>query len=131
MTIAATQLADDSFKTIISASGVGGETNQRLLDASTLIGATASPNLSIANVYYELIGTGNLKLYFDAETDEEAFSISGRGDYGLKPSEPKIKQGDTGVDLINSTGDVLVSTDSTLTSYKVVVEFHKEKGFNE
>ena len=131
MTIAATQLADDSFKTIISASGVGGETNQRLLDAWTLIGATASPNLSIANVYYELIGTGNLKLYFDAETDEEALSISGRGNYGLKPSEPKIKQGDTGVDLINSTGDVLVSTDSTLTSYKVVVEFHKEKGFNE
>ena len=131
MTIAATQLADDSFKTIISASGFGGETNQRLLDASTLIGATASPNLSIANVYYELIGTGNLKLYFDAETDEEALSISGRGNYGLKPSEPKIKQGDTGVDLINSTGDVLVSTDSTLTSYKVVVEFHKEKGFNE
>lgn len=131
MTIAATQLADDSFKTIISASGVGGETNQRLLDASTLIGATASPNLSIANVYYELIGTGNLKLYFDAETDEEALSISGRGNYGLKPSEPKIKQGDTGVDLINSTDDVLVSTDSTLTSYKVVVEFHKEKGFNE
>ena len=85
MTIAATQLADDSFKTIISASGVGGETNQRLLDASTLIGATASPNLSIANVYYELIGTGNLKLYFDAETDEEALSISGRGNYGLKP----------------------------------------------
>ena len=130
MTIAATQLADDSFKTIISASGVGGETNQRLLDASTLIGATASPNLSIANVYYELIGTGNLKLYFDAETDEEALSISGRGNYGLKPDEGKIKQGDTGETLVNPTGDVLVSTASTIKSYKLVVELHKEKGFS-
>ena len=131
MTIAATQLADDSFKTIISASGVGGESNQKLLDASTLIGATASPNLSIANIYYELIGTGNLKFYFDAESNEEALSISGRGNYGLKPDEKKIKQGDTGVSLTNPTGDVLVSTDSTITDYKIVVEFHKEKGFNE
>jgi len=129
MTIAATQLADDSFKTIISASGVGGETNQKLLDASTLIGATASPNLSIANVYYEIIGTGNLKFYFDAESNEEALSITGRGNYGLKPNEKKIKQGDTGVSLTNPSGNVLLTTDSTLTSYKVIVEFHKEKGF--
>ena len=130
MTIAATQLADDSFKTIISASGVGGETNQRLLDASTLIGATASPNLSIANVYYELIGIGNLKLYFDAETDEEALSISGRGNYGLKPNEPKIKQGDTGVTLTRPSGDVLLTTDDNITTYNIVCEFRKEKGFS-
>ena len=130
MTISATQLADDSYKTIVSASGVGGETKEKLLDASTLLNATASPNLSIANIYYEISGVGNLKFYFDAGEDEEAFSISGRGNYGLRPSQTKIKQGDTGVSLSNPTGDVLISTDSTITDYKIVVEFHKEKGFN-
>ena len=130
MTIAATQLADDSFKTIISASGVGNETKGVLLDASELLKATASPNLSIANIHYEILGSGNLTFYFDAETDEEAKIISGRGNYGLKPDEGKIKQGDTGDTLVNPTGDVLVSTASTIKSYKLVVELHKEKGFS-
>lgn len=130
MAITTTTLADDSFKTIIKASGAGGETKELLLDASKLSGATASPNLSIAHLYYEILGSGNMTFFFDAETDEEvATQFSGRGNYGLKKDEPKIKQGDTGATLVNSTGDVLVSTESTITNYNIIVEFRKEKGF--
>ena len=130
MAITTTTLADDSFKTIIKASGAGGETKELLLDASKLSGATASPNLSIAHLYYEILGSGNMTFFFDAETDEEvATQFSGRGNYGLKKDEPKIKQGDTGATLINPTGDVLVSTESTITNYNIIVEFRKEKGF--
>ena len=129
MAITSTTLVDDSFKTIVKASGVGGETKQLLLDASELSGASASPNLSIAHLYYEIQGSGTLIFYFDAETDEEAYSITGKGVYGLRVNEPKIKQGDTGVTLTNPTGDVLITTDNNLTRYNLVIEFIKEKGF--
>ena len=130
MAITTTTLADDNFKTIIKANGLGGETKQTLLDASELSGATSSPNLSIAHLYYEILGSGNLTFFFDAETDEQvATQFSGRGNYGLKKNEPRIKQEDTGITLVNPTGDVLVSTDSTITKYNIIVEFRKEKGF--
>ena len=130
MAITTTTLADDSQKVIVKANGVGSETKEILLDASKLSGATASPNLSIAHIYYEILGTGNLTFFFDAETDEQVETqFSGRGNYGLKKNEPRIKQGDTGATLNNPTGDVLVSSDSTVSKYNVVVEFKKEKGF--
>ena len=130
MTISTTTLADDSIKTIIKANGIGGETKETLLDASLLTGATSSPNLSIAHLYYEVLGSGNLTFFFDAETDEEvATQFSGRGNYGLKKNEPKIKQGDTGITLVNPTGDVLLTSDSTITKYNIIIEFRKEKGF--
>ena len=130
MAITTTTLADDSKKTIVKANGLGGETKQLLLDAGELSGATASPNLSIAHAYYEILGTGNLTFFFDAETDEQvATQFSGRGNYGLKKNEPRIKQEDTGTTLVNPTGNVLVSTDSTVSTYNIVVEFRKEKGF--
>ena len=130
MAITTTTLADDSKKTIVKANGLGGETKELLLDASKLSGATASPNLSIAHIYYEILGTGNLTFFFDAETDEQVSTqFSGRGNYGFKKEEPRIKQGDTGATLSNPTGDVLVSSDSAITKYNIVVEFRKEKGF--
>ena len=130
MTITTTTLADDTQKVIVKANGVGGETKGIILDANKVSGATASPNLSIAHVYHEILGTGNLTFFFDAETDEQvARQFSGRGNYGLKEGEPRIKQGDTGTTPTNPTGDVLVSTDNTITKYNIVVEFRKEKGF--
>ena len=129
MAITTTTLTDDNFKVIVRANGIGNETKGVLLDASELTGATASPNLSIAKIYYEILGTGNLTLFFDAETDEEAKVLTGRGIYGLIVNEPKIKQGDTGVTLVNPTGDVLLTTDSNVTNYNLIIEFIKEKGF--
>ena len=113
MTITTTTLADDTQKVIVKANGVGGETKGIILDATKVSGATSSPNLSIAHLYYEILGSGNLTFFFDAETDEQvATQFSGRGNYGLKKNEPRIKQEDTGISLVNPTGDVLVSTDS-------------------
>jgi hypothetical protein len=130
MAITTTKLADDNFKVIIKANGSGSETKELLLDASDTLGATASPNLSIAHLHYEILGTGNITLFFDAETDEQVTTtFSGRGNYGLKKEEPKIKQGDTGITLINPTGDILLSSDENVTSYNIIIEFRKEKGF--
>ena len=130
MAITTTTLADDSKKTIVKANGLGGETKELLLDASELSGATASPNLSIAYMYYQVLGTGKLTFFFEAETDEQvATQFSGRSNYGFLKDQPRIKQGDTGATLVNPTGSVLVSSDSDVKDYKVVIEFKKEKGF--
>ena len=127
MSITTTTLADDDFKVIIKASGVGSETKELLLDASKLSKATSSPNVSLAQIYHEILGTGKITLFFDAVDDEEiTTTFSGRGNYGLKKSEPKILQS---TDLVNPTGDILLSSESTVTSYNIIVEFRKEKGF--
>lgn len=130
MSITTTTLADDNFKVIIKANGGSNEDKELLLDASKLSKATASPNVSIANVHHEILGTGKITLFFDAETDEQiTTTFSGRGNYGLKKDEPKIKQGNTGATLINPTGDILLSTDSNVSKYNILIEFRKEKGF--
>ena len=121
MTISTTTLVDDSFKTIIKASGVGNETEQLLLDASELLNATSEPKVSIANVYYEVEGTGKINFNFDSE--ESILEISGNGNYGLKPGEPKKKSVSTG------NGDILLTSDGDVTSYNLVIECHKETGF--
>jgi hypothetical protein len=120
MTISTTKLVDDSFKVIIKASGVGGETEQILVNALELNNASSEPKVSIANVYYEIENGGNITLLFN---EEEALVINGRGNYGLKPGEPKIEATSTG------NGNILLTSDSTITGYNLVIECHKEKGF--
>jgi hypothetical protein len=121
MTILTTTLIDDNFKTIIKASGVGNETEQLLVDASELLNATSEPKVSIANVYYEIEGTGKINFNFDSE--ESILVINSNGNYGLKPGEPKKKSSSTG------SGDILLTSDDNVTSYNLVIECHKETGF--
>ena len=129
MAFTTTTLIDDNFKVTVRASGIGNETKNVLLDASELSGATSKPDLSVAKIYYEILGTGNLTLFFDADTDEEIIVLSGRGTYGLVINEPKLKQGLTGTTLVDPSGDVLLTTDNNVSKYNLVLEFIKEKGF--
>ena len=120
MTITTTQLVDDIFKTITTAKGVGGESEQLFVNTLKLLNASSEPKVSIANVQYEILGTGNITLFYKNDTTKQII-ISGRGNYGLKPGELKIK---------DTIGDVLLSSDSNVTSYNIVLETHKEAGFN-
>lgn len=123
MTISTTKLVDDSFKVIVKANGVGSESEQVLVNALELNNASSEPKISIANVYYEIEGDGDINLLFN--TDEEALTINGRGNYGLKPGEPKIEATSTG------SGNILLTSDANVTSYNLVIECHKEKGFTD
>jgi len=120
MTITTTKLVDDSFKIIVTANGLGSETEQKLVDVVGSNDASSEPKVSIANIQYEIIGTGNVTVFFKNDTDKKVI-ISGQGNYGLKPSEEKIK---------DPIGDILLTSDSTVTKYNVVIETHKESGYN-
>ena len=119
MTIRTTKLVDDNFKIIVKANGVGNELEQLLIDIVNSNNASSEPKVSIANIEYEILGTGNVTIYFKNDITKEVI-ISGRGNYGLKPNEPKIN---------DPIGDILLNSDSNVTSYNLVIESHKLTGY--
>ena len=126
MSITTTNIVDDTNKVITSVSGIGGETEQLLLDASKLSKADSAPRLSIENIHYEIQGTGKINLYWDAEVDEEILELNGYGNYGLISSEKNKEISST---TSSPNGDVLLTSDSNVKKYNLILEFKKETGF--
>ena len=115
MTINSTQLVDDGFKVINKVTGARNE-NEKLVELDTLKGSTNESELSIANAYYEVEGTGTVTLQFD----DKSITMTGIDNYGLKPVEEKIK----------GIGDIQVTTDGNVDKFSLLLECHKEKGFS-
>ena len=119
MTITTNKLVDDDDKIIVNANGVGSETEQPLVDVVNSNNASSEPKVSIANIQYEVVGTGDVTVFFKNDTSKNII-INGRGNYGLKPSEERIK---------DAIGDILLTSDSNVTKYNVVIEAQKESGY--
>ena len=115
MTIVSTQLVDDGFKVINKVTGARNE-NEKLIELDNLKGSTNESEISIANAYYEVEGTGTVTLQFD----DKSLTMTGIDNYGLKPVEEKIK----------GTGDIQVTTDGSVDKFGLLLECHKEKGFS-
>ena len=123
MTITSTKLVDDNFKIIVNANGVGKEEDQKIVDVEASNNASSEPKVSIANLQYEILGTGNVTLFFEKRSSIDTTKqliISGRGNYGLKPDEGKIT---------DTIGNILLASDSNVTKYNIVLETHKESGY--
>ena len=75
--------------------------------------------ISIANAYYEVEGTGTVTLQFDDPTSDD-FKMVGIDNYGLKPTETKIK----------GAGDIKILTDANVDKFSLMLECHKETGFS-
>ena len=123
MTITSTKLVDDSFKIMVNANGVGSEEDQKIVDVEASNNASSEPKVSIANLQYEILGTGNVTLFFEKRSSIDTTKqliISGRGNYGLKPDEGKIT---------DTIGNILLASDSNVTKYNIVLETHKESGY--
>jgi len=123
MTITSTKLVDDNFKIMVNANGVGNEEDQKIVDVEASNNASSEPKVSIANLQYEILGTGNVTLFFEKRSSIDTTKqliISGRGNYGLKPSENKI---------IDTIGDIFLTSDTNVTKYNIVLEAHKESGY--
>ena len=108
---------------MVNANGVGAEEDQKIVDVEASNNASSEPKVSIANLQYEIIGTGEVTLFFgdraSVDTTKQLI-ISGRGNYGLKPDEGKIT---------DTTGNILLNSDSNVTKYNIVLETHKESGY--
>ena len=123
MTITSTKLVDDNFKLMVNANGVGSEEDQKIVDVEASNNASSEPKVSIANLQYEILGTGNVTLFFEKRSSIDTTKqliISGRGNYGLKPDEGKIT---------DTIGNILLTSDSNVTKYNIVLETHKESGY--
>ena len=123
MSITSTKLVDDSFKIMVNANGVGSEEDQKIVDVEASNNASSEPKVSIANLQYEILGTGNVTLFFEKRSSIDTTKqliISGRGNYGLKPDEGKIT---------DTIGNILLTSDSNVTKYNIVLETHKESGY--
>ena len=116
MTIVSEKLVDDNFKVINKITGARNE-DEKLIELDTLKGSTNESEISIANAYYEVEGTGTVTLQFD---NEENFTMTGIDNYGLKPTEKKIK----------GTGDIKITTDTNVDKFSLMLECHKETGFS-
>ena len=123
MAITSTKLVDDNFKLVVSANCVGSEEDQKIVDVEASNNASSEPKVSIANLQYEILGTGNVTLFFEKRASIDTTNqliISGRGNYGLKPDEGKIT---------DTIGNILLTSDSNVTKYNIVLETHKESGY--
>ena len=123
MAITSTKLVDDNFKIMVNANGVGSEEDQKIVDVEASSNASSEPKVSIANLQYEILGTGNVTLFFEKRSSIDTTKqliISGRGNYGLKPDEGKIT---------DTIGNILLTSDSNVTKYNIVLETHKESGY--
>jgi len=116
MTISSTNLVDDNFKVINKITGARSE-NEKLIELDTLKNSTNESEISIANAYYEVEGTGTVTLQFD---NDKLLAMTGIDNYGLKPSETKIK----------GTGDIKIITDANVDKFSLMLECHKETGFS-
>ena len=123
MAITSTKLVDDNFKIMVNANGGGSEEDQKIVDVEASNNASSEPKVSIANLQYEILGTGNVTLFFEKRSSIDTTKqliISGRGNYGLKPDEGKIT---------DTIGNILLTSDSNVTKYNIVLETHKESGY--
>ena len=119
MTISTTKLTDNDFNIIVKANGVGSEEEQTLVDVVNSNKATSEPKVSIADIHYEILVTVKCTIFFKNDIEKKV-EIEGRGNYGLKPTEDRIK---------DAIGDILLTSDSNVTKYNVVIEAQKESGY--
>tara|TARA_B100001057_G_scaffold199613_1_gene200280 strand:- start:527 stop:919 length:393 start_codon:yes stop_codon:yes gene_type:complete len=127
MALTNTGLVDDNFKVIKVITGKKNE-DETIIEVESLSGATNESKISVANVYHEVVNekvnnveqTGQVTLQFDG--GDPFLTLTGRDNYGLKPTENKIKPE-------SGAGNIKVKTGTNLKNFSLIIECHKESGF--
>ena len=113
MTIANTTVVNTTSKYIVRSKGVGSETDQVMVDAEQLTNGTNKSLVSLIECYYQIEGTGTLTI--SASSEDNDLTLTDKGKYGLRPDQ--LKFGDD--------KQILLSTDSNVTSYLLITEFRR------
>ena len=113
MTIKNTLVVDNTSKYIVQSKGVGSETDQVMVNTENLISGNNKSLVSLIECYYSIEGTGTLTLSASSETND--LTLTGKGKYGLRPDQLKF----------GNDKQILLTTDSNVTSYLLVSEFRR------
>tara|TARA_R100000541_G_scaffold51708_1_gene59258 strand:- start:197 stop:544 length:348 start_codon:yes stop_codon:yes gene_type:complete len=113
MTIKNTLVVDNTSKYIVQSKGVGSETDQVMVNTENLISGNNKLLVSLIECYYSIEGTGTLTLSASSETNN--LTLTGKGKYGLRPDQLKF----------GNDKQILLTTDSNVTSYLLVTEFRR------
>jgi hypothetical protein len=113
MTIKNTLVVDNTSKYIVQSKGVGSETDQVMVNTENLISGNNKSLVSLIECYYSIEGTGTLTLSASSETNN--LTLTGKGKYGLRPEQLKF----------GNDKQILLTTDSNVTSYLLVSEFRR------
>ena len=113
MTIKNTLIVDNTSKYIVQSKGVGSETDQVMVNTENLISGNNKSLVSLIECYYLIEGTGTLTL--STSSEENDLTLTGKGKYGLRPEQLKF----------GNDKQILLTTDSNVTSYLLVSEFRR------
>ena len=121
MAITNTKVVDTTSKYIVKSTGVGGETDQIIVDAEKLTGGTNESKVSMIECHYQIINkfpNKNGKLLFSADSEETDGPSGGlllTGKYGLRPGQLKF----------GNDKKFTITTDALVESYLLVTEFRR------
>ena len=122
MTIKNTKVVDTTSKYIVKSTGVGGETDEIIVDAEKdCTGGTNESKLSMIECHYQIINKfpgKNGKLLFSADSEETDGPSGGfllTGKYGLRPGQLKF----------GNDNKFKITTDALVKSYLLVTEFRR------
>ena len=121
MAITNTKVVDTTSKYIVKSTGVGGETDQIIVDAEKLTGGTNESKVSMIACHSQIITKfpdNNWKLLFSADSEETDGPSGGlllTGKYGLRPGQLKF----------GNDKKFTITTDALVESYLLVTEFRR------
>ena len=121
MAIKNTTIVDTTSKYIVKSEGVGGETDQVVVDAEKLKGGNSGSKVSMIECHYQVINKfpgKNGKLLFSADSEESDGPLGGlllTGKYGLRPGQLKF----------GNDKKITLTTDALVKSYLLVTEFRR------
>ena len=122
MAITNTKVVNTTSKYIVKSTGVGGETDEIIVDAQKdCVGGTNESKLSMIECHYQIINKfpgKNGKLLFSADSEETDGPSGGfllTGKYGLRPGQLKF----------GNDNKFKITTDALVKSYLLVTEFRR------
>ena len=113
MAITNTAVVNTTSKYIVQSKGIGNEEDQVVVDGEKLTNGNNQSKVSLIECYYQIKGTGTLTI--SSASEKNNLTFTGRGKYGLRPDQ--LKFGDD--------KQILLSTDSNITSYLLITEFRR------
>ena len=123
MAITNTKVVNTTSKYIVKSTGVGGETDEIIVDAEKdCTGGTNESKLSMIECHYQIINKfpgKNGKLLFSADSEETDGPSGGfllTGKYGLRPGQLKF----------GNDNKFKITTDALVKSYLLVTEFRRK-----